>query len=69
MYLFSIRTFFSDLFLLFFLYCCLGMVREKKVGGKAKVKMHCLKSIHMELRIIISSNASNENPNITLPWV
>ena len=56
-------------FCCFFLYCCLGMIREKKVGGKAKVKIHCLKSIHMELRIIINSNASNENPNITVPWV
>ena len=45
---------FCDLFLSFFLYCCLGMVREKK-GGRGRCMVNVF---HIKLRIIINSNAS-----------
>ena len=41
MCLFSVKTF-CDLFLLLFLYCCLGMVKEKRGGREAEGKMHGL---------------------------
>ena len=49
---------FPLLFFLLFLYCRLGMVREKK-GGRGRHMVNFF--VHIKLRIIINSNASKWN--------
>ena len=69
MHLFSFRKFYGDLFLLFFLfcflYCSLGMVREKRGGrGGQGLDAWSIKfdNVHIQLKIIIKLLV---NPNIT----